>query len=252
MSHEVHAPALVAHRGYAARYPENTLEGITAAMRAGARYVEVDIQLSADGVPVLFHDADLARTTDSRGPVMEHTLAQLRQYSAGEPARFGARFAHARIPALAQLAVLLEKWPAVTVYLEMKEESLEHFGVAAMTSKVLEASASLSRRRVIISYSSAAIMAVHEHGGIRSGWVLKRYDDETRGKARRLAPAYLICNHTKLPPAPQPLWPGTWRWILYEVTDPRLALALYRRGAGFIETMDMGAMMAAPPFKLVE
>ena len=52
-------PELVAHRGYALHYPENTLIGIEAAIRAGARYVEVDVQLSADKVPVLFHDRTL-------------------------------------------------------------------------------------------------------------------------------------------------------------------------------------------------
>jgi len=50
---------LVAHRGWQRRYPENTLPAIKGALDAGARYIEVDVQLSADGVPVLFHDRTL-------------------------------------------------------------------------------------------------------------------------------------------------------------------------------------------------
>ncbi len=235
-------PRLVAHRGYAARYPENTLEAVSAALEAGAQYVEVDIQLSADGIPVLFHDADLARTTDGAGQVMEHTLAQLRQLSAGEPARFGARFAGARIPTLDELAGLLEHWPDATAFLELKEESLARFGTAAVTEKVLQASQRLGGRRVLISYSGSAIAEIHRHGGVTSGWVLRRYDEASRDQASALAPAFLICNHTKLPPPPEALWPGPWAWMIYEVTDPGLAMKLRQRGARYIETMDLAAM----------
>ena len=57
---------LVAHRGYAARYPENTRESLAAAVRAGARFLEFDVQLSADGVPVLLHDVTLSARPGSR------------------------------------------------------------------------------------------------------------------------------------------------------------------------------------------
>ena len=56
-------PQLVAHRGYSLRYPENTLLAIEQAFIAGACYVECDVQLTQDGVPVLLHDNNLQRTT---------------------------------------------------------------------------------------------------------------------------------------------------------------------------------------------
>ena len=46
---------LIAHRGWAARYPENTVPAFRAALEAGARFVELDVQLSSDLVPVVFH-----------------------------------------------------------------------------------------------------------------------------------------------------------------------------------------------------
>jgi len=49
-------PQLVAHWGFMARYPENSLEGLEASLRAGAPYIELDIQSTADGTLVLFHD----------------------------------------------------------------------------------------------------------------------------------------------------------------------------------------------------
>ena len=60
-------PEHVAHRGYTRHYPENTLIGIEAAIQAGARYVEVDVQLAADKTPILFHDRNLKRVCGVQG-----------------------------------------------------------------------------------------------------------------------------------------------------------------------------------------
>lgn len=86
---------LVAHRGYAARYPENTRESLAAAVSVGAEFVEFDIQLSADGVPVLLHDADLDRTAGRRGTVFDLSAV------AGKPPDRNA--SRARVPVVLRL-----------------------------------------------------------------------------------------------------------------------------------------------------
>jgi len=68
-------PELIAHRGYASRYPENTLPAIEAALKAGARHVEIDVQTSADHIPVLFHDATLERLCGVQGRIRDAELA---------------------------------------------------------------------------------------------------------------------------------------------------------------------------------
>jgi len=62
-------PLVIAHRGYSARYPENTVEAYQAAIAAGADLVETDARLAADGVVVASHDATLARLTGSDAPI---------------------------------------------------------------------------------------------------------------------------------------------------------------------------------------
>jgi glycerophosphoryl diester phosphodiesterase len=62
---------VIAHRGFLCCYPENTLEAMTAAYAAGAPAVEVDIQVTLDGVPVLLHDPTVDRTTDGTGNVRQ-------------------------------------------------------------------------------------------------------------------------------------------------------------------------------------
>lgn len=78
-------PLVVAHRGASSTNPENTLASFEAAIAIGAPFVEFDVRLSADGVPVVIHDPDLARTTDSSGPVHERTAEELRLVNAGTP-----------------------------------------------------------------------------------------------------------------------------------------------------------------------
>lgn len=65
------------HRGASGRLPENSLAALLGAVAAGADGVEFDVRATADGVPVLLHDRDLARTTSGRGPIDEMTLATL-------------------------------------------------------------------------------------------------------------------------------------------------------------------------------
>lgn len=73
---------IVGHRGARALEPENTLRAIRAGM-ACADYVEVDVRLSRDGVPVVIHDASVDRTTDGAGAVRDLTLRELKALDAG-------------------------------------------------------------------------------------------------------------------------------------------------------------------------
>jgi glycerophosphoryl diester phosphodiesterase len=83
-------PLVIAHRGYSAVAPENTLPAFERAVAAGADLVELDYYHSRDGALVVLHDATLDRTTDatnrwpgSRLKVMERSLSELRQLQAG-------------------------------------------------------------------------------------------------------------------------------------------------------------------------
>lgn len=74
----------IAHRGARAFAPENTLEAIAKARRAGADMVELDVQLSSDGVPVVFHDAALTCRTDARVRFPERSPWRVSQFTAAE------------------------------------------------------------------------------------------------------------------------------------------------------------------------
>src|SRR5947208_14590484 len=76
-------PSVVAHRGASATFPENTLEAFEGAITAGADVVELDVRLTADGTPVVMHDADVSATTDGHGFVHTFSLSELRRLRVG-------------------------------------------------------------------------------------------------------------------------------------------------------------------------
>lgn len=69
---------VIAHRGASGRWPEHTRAAYLQAIADGADGLECDVQLTADGVAVLWHDATVDRTSDGTGPLGDHTLAALR------------------------------------------------------------------------------------------------------------------------------------------------------------------------------
>lgn len=78
------SPLIIGHRGASAAAPENTLAAFRLAQAQGAHGIEFDVQLSADGVPVIIHDESVERTTNGRGRVADLTLAQLQTLDAGQ------------------------------------------------------------------------------------------------------------------------------------------------------------------------
>ncbi|MCS0497998.1 glycerophosphodiester phosphodiesterase [Protaetiibacter mangrovi] len=94
-------PAFVAgHRGDRADAPENTMPGFAAAFASGLDFVETDVQLTADGVPVLMHDDTVDRTTDGTGAVADLTVDQIRALDAGS--WYAPEFAGTRVPLLVE------------------------------------------------------------------------------------------------------------------------------------------------------
>ncbi|RKQ85856.1 glycerophosphoryl diester phosphodiesterase [Mycolicibacterium mucogenicum 261Sha1.1M5] len=89
---------IISHRGAAALAPENTLAAMRIAFDQGVDFVEADLHLTADGVPVLMHDPTVDRTTTGTGPVANLTLAQIQGLDAGS--WFDGAFAGERVPTL--------------------------------------------------------------------------------------------------------------------------------------------------------
>jgi len=103
--------SLVAHRGNAHDFPENTLAAFESALNLGLKFLELDVQLSADGVPIVIHDASLERTAGVVGSVFEMRAREIRQIEVPETVRFGERYRGTRIPLLRDVLKLIQSRP---------------------------------------------------------------------------------------------------------------------------------------------
>jgi glycerophosphoryl diester phosphodiesterase len=106
-------PLVISHAACGGHAPENSLAGIAAALAWGADAIEIDVQATADGVPVLMHDLTVDRSTNGSGRVAELFLEQLRMLDAGgEP-----------VPTLAE--VLTETAGRALLVIEIKQPGIE-------------------------------------------------------------------------------------------------------------------------------
>jgi glycerophosphoryl diester phosphodiesterase len=125
----------MAHRGWSGKAPENTMTAIRLALAEPAiQGIEVDVQLSRDGVPILMHDFTLERTTNGTGLVKDHTLEELRKVDAGS--WMNERFAGERIPTLEE--ALLAVKGRCTLNIELKATLEMYPGLAEKVLELLE------------------------------------------------------------------------------------------------------------------
>jgi glycerophosphoryl diester phosphodiesterase len=237
-------PDLVAHRGWAARYPENTLLAVEAAIGAGARYVEVDVQISSDGRPVLFHDRTLPRMCGASGAIHERKLAELLALSCAERGRFGDRFEAVRIAELGGFVKLLGRHPEVFAFVEIKRLAIERFGAADVLDRVLPELGPIRSRAALISFSLPFLAEARAKTSLPIGAVFDRFDEREAPEARALAAEFVFCDVDGLPKSGA-LDAGGARLAVYEVADPKLARALAARGVDLVETFAIGEMVEA-------
>lgn len=241
-------PSLVAHRGQMATYPENTLAGLEAALQCGAGYIEFDVQSTADGALVIFHDVELKRVTGAAGKLFETTHKSLNNLRISEPERFTDASFNEPIATLKEAVKLLQRYPKATAFVEIKDETIDKFGVAKVIDQLLGEITVIHQQCVVISFHFEALECVQQKSNFRIGWVLRKYDEKHRQQAGRLKPDYLIVNYTKLDEG-QPPWGGDWEWMLYDIMDPEVALK-YAGDVKLIETGDICAMLRHPELAL--
>lgn len=237
-------PELVAHRGYARRYPENTLAAFEAAIATGARFVECDVQISFDGAPVLMHDRTLERMCGLKAAVHELPLAELSNLACSEPARFGNAFASERVATLRGLVELLSRHPSVRAFVEIKRVAIERFGRERILESVLPVLDPAIHQCALISFSLDFLSAARAAHPIPLGAVFDRFEETEQTRVTEIDPEYVFCDVEGLPPAGR-LEHGRARIAVYEVADPKLARDLSKRGVHLVETFEIGEMMAS-------
>ncbi len=122
---------LTAHRGWRAKYPENTMRGFREAMKLDIDGIEMDAHMTKDYRIVVCHDATLDRTTDMTGSICNLTLDEVRKADAG--IKFGEEFKGEKIPTFEEFLELMATRPDLRLLLELKDypEELGDFAYAS-------------------------------------------------------------------------------------------------------------------------
>ncbi|MCC7012190.1 MAG: glycerophosphodiester phosphodiesterase [Planctomycetes bacterium] len=233
-------PELIAHRGYARHYPENTLAAVEAALQVGARAVEIDVQLSRDRVPFLMHDRTLERMCGVPGSIGELLAVEVEQLRAAESARFGERFAAEPVASLARFVELVARHDGVHAFVELKRASLERFGPDAVLDAVVPRLEPLAQRCTLISFDVQVLQRARQRFPLRIGPVLISWGQYADGQLAPLSPDIVFCDLDKLPA--QGALPTRIPLAVYEVDDAVVARALAARGVRFVETFAIGEL----------
>jgi glycerophosphoryl diester phosphodiesterase len=233
-------PPVIGHRGARAHAPENTLAGFREAARLGCTWIEFDVRLTGDGVPVICHDSRLRRTTDGHGIVSRLPLKMVQAYDAGggEP-----------VPTLDDALVLAGDLN-LGVNIEIKADR----GLAAATAAaVADSIGRLGDRPAGILVSSFAIEALAAFRPMRPdipmGLLLGRLRGDWRKLAESLDCATINLNEHRLTAERAArITDSGYPLLAYTVNDPSRAQTLYAWGVTsvFSDNPDIILESAAP------
>lgn len=174
-------PLVLGHRGYRARFPENTLRAFREALAAGADGIECDVQKTRDGRYVVIHDPTTGRTANADRPVAESKLVDLQSLDFGRGER---------IPTVDELLAELPR--GAWLDLELKEETLRVDDCAP----IIAALSSVRRDRLMVSSFSAELLLPFRGTDITVGFLVGEEAADLGLRAllrtlRRVRPAYV-------------------------------------------------------------
>lgn len=149
---------IFAHRGASGYAPENTIEAFKLAIEQGADGIELDVQLTADGIPVVIHDETIDRVTQGKGFVKDYTLSELRQYTV-----YGKKFEgykNAKIPTLEEVLELVRP-SGMKVNIELKTGIFWYPDIEKKTVELVE-KAGMVERIIYSSFNHYSVQRLKE------------------------------------------------------------------------------------------
>ena len=157
---------VVGHRGASGYAPETTIASYRMAIQMGADYVETDVHRSRDGVLVAIHDAEISRTTNGKGFVADHTLAELQALDAGSwfntafPEKARPDYIGLRVPALQEVMGVVQESSA-GLLIELKDPERYQPDLESALLSLIRSSPMENRIRVL-SFSANSLRKIKE------------------------------------------------------------------------------------------
>lgn len=148
---------VIAHRGASAYYPENTMPAFKAAVEMNADMIELDVLLSKDNVPIVFHDKYLDKKSNGQGLLSDHTLSELKKLDAGS--WFHEKFKGVQIPTLQEVLEFTSGKIALNIEIKTEAVSAEYNTIEKSVIDLVERY-NLENEVIISSFDYRAIERV--------------------------------------------------------------------------------------------
>lgn len=161
----------IAHRGASGHAPENTRAAFDLAIAMSADAIETDVQVTADGELILFHDGRVDRTSDGRGPVASYHLAEIRRLDVGS--WYGGEAAPQRVLTLREM--IDDYLARIPIVFEIKDPRV--------TTRLMEALAGSAGRWEITSFHWGALLDAREADpAAMVGFLTPVFDEDIIGR----------------------------------------------------------------------
>ena len=240
------ASQLVAHRGYRFKYPENTKLSLLRAIEAGAIFIELDVQFCRDKLPIIYHDCNLLRVSGKNKSVFDINRSSLITETASESDRLGQTFQLETISPLEDLVSILTQNPAVTAFVELKDESISHCGREEMINKTAGILYEVAENTVIMSFDYQLCLKAREISWPQVGVVLETWSDLNCEIINQIEPDYIFVDHEMIPrdcdlKSCELLQKSNL--VAYEIDDIQIGNNLLERGVDILETYEIGKFL---------
>lgn len=165
---------IFAHRGYSAKYPENTMLAYEKAVQAGADGIELDVQMTKDGELILMHDEAVDRTTDGTGLVKDKNLEDIKKLDASYV--FTGEYGVNRIPTLREYFTFA-KMADILTNIELKTGVYPYDGIEEKTLSMID-EFGLRDKVIVSSFNHYSVLKMKKmapdmkYGLLEESWIV--------------------------------------------------------------------------------
>lgn len=189
----------IAHRGDCENQIENTLQSIQTAIDNGIKYIEIDVQLTRDSLPILFHDNNLKRMFKIKNSICNVNFDVINQRPLRPSTNKKLHYANYYIPTLLQVVSLIQQYPNVTLYVEIKNINFAFFSYQHVYKTLLNCLQPILQQIVIIGFSYRFLRLVKKKSTLPIAYVLPSWKHYSEKMLANLQPNIIFSEIEIIP-----------------------------------------------------
>lgn len=208
----------VAHRGDCEFHIENTVQSVQAAIDNGIDNIEIDIQLTKDSLPIVFHDDDLNRMFSINEKVANVSFDSIKNLPLKAKDNRKLHSNTYLIPTLATIVDIVKKSPSTTLFVEVKDVNFQFFTHQHVFKQVMALLQPIIEQVVIISFSYRFLRLVKNKTTLPIAYVIPSWAHYSQKMLRLLRPE-IIFGDIDMLPKNESFEDKKETWVIYEVSN---------------------------------